>query len=66
MGPGRAPRGRRQRQDHGPVSGAGPTIGVDTSTATGKFLAHIMAAVAELEREIISERTRDALHWRAV
>lgn len=36
-------------------------LGVDTSTATGKFMAHIMAAVAELEREIISERTREAL-----
>lgn len=34
---------------------------VDTSTAVGKYMARIMAANAELERDLISERTRDAL-----
>ena len=34
---------------------------VDTSTAVGKYMARIMAANAEFERDLISERTRDAL-----
>lgn len=36
-------------------------LGVDMSTPMGKFVADIMAAVAELERQMISARTRDAL-----
>jgi DNA invertase Pin-like site-specific DNA recombinase len=35
--------------------------GVDTSTPTGEFLAHVLAAVAQLERRVISERTKAAL-----
>jgi DNA invertase Pin-like site-specific DNA recombinase len=35
--------------------------GIDTSTATGRFTFSIIAAVAELEREIIRERTRAGL-----
>lgn len=34
---------------------------VDTSTAAGRFQTHIMAGVAELERSLISDRTRAAL-----
>jgi DNA invertase Pin-like site-specific DNA recombinase len=34
---------------------------VDTTTPHGKFTANIFAAVAELERELISQRTREAL-----
>lgn len=34
---------------------------VDTSTPAGRFQTHIMAGVAELERDLISQRTRDAL-----
>lgn len=34
---------------------------LDTSTATGKLMAHMLSAVAEFERDIISERTRAAL-----
>lgn len=34
---------------------------VDTSTAMGKFFMHLLAGVAEMERNIISERTRMAL-----
>ncbi len=34
---------------------------VDTSTPAGRFQTHIMAGVAELERDLISERTRAAL-----
>jgi DNA invertase Pin-like site-specific DNA recombinase len=36
-------------------------LGVDTSTPNGKFLANVMASFAELERELISGRTKDAL-----
>ena len=31
---------------------------IDTTTASGKFTFHILAAVAEFEREMISERTK--------
>lgn len=36
-------------------------LGLDLSTSTGKFVAHIMSAVAELERDMISDRTKDGL-----
>ncbi len=36
-------------------------LGLDLSTSTGKFGAHIMSAVAELERDMISDRTKDGL-----
>jgi DNA invertase Pin-like site-specific DNA recombinase len=35
--------------------------GIDTTTPTGKLLFHILAAVAEFERDLIMERTRDGL-----
>lgn len=35
--------------------------GVDTSTAMGKFFFRVMASLAELERDIIVERTRAGL-----
>lgn len=34
---------------------------IDTSTAMGKFFFHVMSAIAELERDIIVERTRAGL-----
>jgi DNA invertase Pin-like site-specific DNA recombinase len=34
---------------------------LDTTSAGGRLVANIMASVAQWEREIISERTRDAL-----
>lgn len=34
------------------------TEGIDTTTASGKLLFHIMGALAEFERSLISERTR--------
>lgn len=34
---------------------------IDTTTAAGKFMFHVMAAVAEFERDLIRERTRDGL-----
>lgn len=34
---------------------------IDTSTATGKFFFHIVAAFAELERNLIRERTKAGL-----
>ncbi|MCK6259406.1 recombinase family protein [Fictibacillus sp. KIGAM418] len=34
---------------------------IDTSTPTGKFFFHMMAAIAELERDVISERTRSGI-----
>lgn len=34
---------------------------IDTSTATGRFFFRMMASIAELERDIISERTKSGL-----
>ena len=39
-------------------------INIDTSTPMGKCMLHIMLALAELERDQISQRTKDALHAR--
>lgn len=36
-------------------------LGVDTSTATGKLISSVIAAFAEFERELISERTKAGL-----
>jgi DNA invertase Pin-like site-specific DNA recombinase len=36
-------------------------IALDTGTSLGKFVMHLLASVAELEREWIRTRTRDAL-----
>lgn len=36
-------------------------LGVDTATAPGRFVASMIGAVAELERNLISERTKAAL-----
>jgi DNA invertase Pin-like site-specific DNA recombinase len=35
--------------------------GFDTTTANGRLLLHVLAAMAEFERELIRERTKDAL-----
>lgn len=37
------------------------TDGIDTSTPAGRFFFHIMAAMAEMERDLIRERTRAGL-----
>ena len=37
------------------------TQNIDTSTSTGKFQMQILGAVAEFERNLISERTKEAL-----
>ncbi len=34
------------------------TDGIDTTTSTGKLIFHIMGALAEFERDLISERTK--------
>ncbi|WP_131797690.1 recombinase family protein, partial [Enterobacter roggenkampii] len=34
------------------------TDSIDTSTAMGRFFFHVMGALAEMERELIVERTR--------
>lgn len=34
---------------------------IDTSTPMGRFFFRVMASIAELERDIISERTKDGL-----
>jgi DNA invertase Pin-like site-specific DNA recombinase len=34
---------------------------IDTTTATGRFFFRVMASIAELERDIIAERTRQGL-----
>jgi DNA invertase Pin-like site-specific DNA recombinase len=36
-------------------------LGLDMSTPNGKFVAQVMSSVAELERNLIAERTRAAL-----
>ncbi|MGH3411152.1 MAG: recombinase family protein [Streptosporangiaceae bacterium] len=35
--------------------------GIDTTTAAGKLLFHVLGAVAEFEQDLISERTKDGL-----
>jgi len=35
--------------------------GVDTGTAVGKFMLNVLAGLAQMERELIGERTRDML-----
>jgi len=37
------------------------TDNIDTSTPTGRFFFHVMASLAQMEREIIVERTRAGL-----
>lgn len=37
------------------------TDGIDTTTATGRFFFHVMASLAQMERELIVERTRAGL-----
>lgn len=37
------------------------TDGIDTSTTSGKFFFHVMAAMAEMERDLIRERTQAGL-----
>jgi DNA invertase Pin-like site-specific DNA recombinase len=37
------------------------TDGIDTSTPAGRFFFHVMAALAEMERDLIRERTRAGL-----
>lgn len=37
------------------------TDSIDTSTAMGRFFFHVMGALAEMERELIVERTRAGL-----
>ena len=36
-------------------------LGVDTSTATGELIAHVMASLAQFERRLVGERTSAAL-----
>ena len=37
------------------------TEGIDTTTPTGRFFFHIMASMAQMERELIVERTKAGL-----
>jgi DNA invertase Pin-like site-specific DNA recombinase len=36
-------------------------LGIDTSTPAGKLAFHMFAGIAEFERELISERTKEGL-----
>ncbi len=49
--------------DHLGKSGAGfqsLSDGIDTTTSSGRLVFHIMGALAEFERSLISERTPSA------
>jgi DNA invertase Pin-like site-specific DNA recombinase len=37
------------------------TDGIDTTTPTGRFFFHVMASLAQMERELIAERTKAGL-----
>jgi DNA invertase Pin-like site-specific DNA recombinase len=37
---------------------------IDTSSAAGKFMLTILAAVAEMERNLIAERIRNVMSWK--
>ena len=37
------------------------TDNVDTSSASGRFFFHVMASLAQMERELIAERTKAGL-----
>ncbi len=37
------------------------TDAIDTGTSAGRFFFHVMASLAEMERELIIERTRAGL-----
>jgi DNA invertase Pin-like site-specific DNA recombinase len=36
-------------------------LGVDLSTPSGEVMAHVLAAIAQFERRLIGQRTKDAL-----
>src|SRR5271165_262378 len=38
-----------------------PTDGIDTTTPAGRFFFHVMASLAQMERELLAERTRAGL-----
>lgn len=40
------------------------TENIDTKSASGRFLIHVMAAVAEFERQLVSERTKAGMQAR--
>jgi len=43
------------------INFASVTDGIDTSTPSGRFFFHVMAALAEMERDLVRERTRAGL-----
>lgn len=47
--------------DHAGVTLIALDLGVDTSTAGGRMIAHVLMAVAEWERDTIADRTRAGL-----
>lgn len=50
--------GRLEKQG---IHFASVTDRIDTSTASGRFFFHVMAALAEMERDLIRDRTRAGL-----
>ncbi|HZL06863.1 MAG TPA: recombinase family protein [Coriobacteriia bacterium] len=59
-GPRRRSHGGRAAQDQG-WQVVALDLGLDTSTTIGRVVAHILAVVAEAEREVIGQRTSAAL-----
>jgi len=47
--------------EHAGVHFKSITDGIDTSTASGRFFFHVMASLAQMERELIVERTKAGL-----
>ena len=58
---GRTVKGLVQSLEEKGIQFRSLTDGIDTFTTSGRFFFHVMAALAEMERELVRERTRAGL-----